>query len=326
MECNRKHHLILLVTILFLMGGCGSGTTSDSYPSKPLTYFVPWAPGGMTDMTSRMMAAALQNEIGQPVNVVNRTGGGGVVGHLALAKAKADGYALGAVTVEITMLPHMGLTDLSYEDYHMLALQINNAAAVTVRKDAPWNDVPALLEYVKNHPGELQASGTARGGVWDLARIGMLSEANLEPQDMPWVPSQGSAPAMQELIAEGVDVVTASLSEVDAMRQSGLVKVLAVMSEERLSAFPDVPTLKEQGIDWSIGGWVAVGVPADTPPEVIANLESAISAAAQSKAYTDALEQAGSTIQFLTGEPLQTFVQNQHITNGKLLTKAGIAK
>ena len=175
-------------------------------------------------MTSRMMGAVLQKKIGQTVNVVNRTGGGGVVGHLALSQAAPDGYTVGAVTVEITQLHHMGLTDLTSADYTPLALLVNNPSAITVRADAPWNNLNDLIEAIKNSPGELQASGTARGGIWDLARIGFLEAAGLDKDDVPWVPSQGAAPALQELIAGGVDIVTAALSEVDALRQAGQVK------------------------------------------------------------------------------------------------------
>ena len=145
---------------------------SDNYPTRPITYLVPWAAGGMTDLSSRMMGVALQKELGQTVNVVNRTGGGGVVGHLALSQAKPDGHTLGAVTVEITQLHHMGLTDLSPANYTPLALMVNNPAAVTVNANAPWNSLDELISAIKAAPGDLQASGTARGGIWDLARIG----------------------------------------------------------------------------------------------------------------------------------------------------------
>ena len=321
---NMKVYLFL-ISIACTLTACQPSSQS-SYPSSPITYYVPWAAGGMTDLTSRMMATSLQQTLGEPVNVVNRVGGGGVVGHLALAKAKPDGYNIGAVTVEITMLPHMGLTDLTHQDYHFLALQINNAAAVTVQQEAKWQNVQELLDDIEANPGELKASGTARGGVWDLARLGMLQEAGLPIDALPWVPSQGSAPALQELLAGGVDVVTASLSEVDAMRKSGLVRVLGVMSEERLERFPEVPTLKEQGIDWSIGGWVALGVPASTPADIVAKLDSAVQVAAHTPAYIDALTQAGSTIQFKTGSELDRFVAEQDKVNKQLMQSAGIAK
>jgi len=324
---SRLFTILLLAGASALLVACGGADSGqEAYPSRPITYMVPWAAGGMTDMSSRLTAAVLQNKIGEPVNVVNRTGGGGVVGHLALSQARPDGYTIGAVTVEITMMHHMGLTPLTYQDYTPLALLLNNAAAVTVRADAPWNSVSELLAYVREHPGELQASGTARGGIWDLARMGFLQAAGLPESAMPWVPSQGAAPALQELLAGGVDVVTASLSEVDAVRQAGEVKVLGVMAEERLAEFPEVPTLKEQGIDWSIGGWVSVCGPASLPAPIEAKLDSAIQVAVEDPEFIASMRQAGNSVKVITGPALRDFMAEQDATNGRLLKAAGIAQ
>lgn len=321
--------LLLGGSCLFLFNQCnpeGGNGGGDDYPRRPLTYLVPWAAGGMTDMSSRIAATVLQDTLGQSVNVVNRTGGGGVVGHLALSSAQPDGYTIGAVTVEISMLHHMGLTDLSPENYTPLALLINNAAAVTVRADAPWQTLDELVAAIKANPGQLKASGTARGGVWDLARLGFLKTLGLPPSAMPWVPSQGAAPALQELLAEGVDVVTASLSEVNALRQAGQVKTLAVMSDNRLDQFPNVPTLKELGYDWSIGGWVSVCAPAGLPEPIRDKLINSLQATTQSTDFISALNKAGSTIQVLFGEELAQFMATQDRVNGELMKEAGIAE
>ncbi|MDH3648856.1 MAG: tripartite tricarboxylate transporter substrate binding protein [Saprospiraceae bacterium] len=322
---HQAIRLALLASIVFIFSACQPGSNQKEYPRKPLSYLVPWSPGGMTDGTSRFMSAVLQNAIGQPVNVINRTGGGGVVGHLALAQSRPDGYTVGAVTVEITMLRHMGLTDLSYQDYTPLALLINNPAAVTVRADAPWADVGDLVAALRQNPGTYQASGTARGGIWDLARLGFLQAAGLKDSDMPWVPSQGAAPALQELIAEGVDVVTASIPEVEGLRQAGQVKTLAIMADERNPRYPNIPTLNELGIDWSIGGWVSICAPKGLPAEVHQKLEEAVRVAANDTSFIEALENAGSTRQVLFGAPLKEFMAMQDEVNGRLMSDAGIA-
>ncbi len=315
---------LLVASVLFFSQCTPSDTGSSDYPRRPITVLVPWAAGGMTDLSSRMMAAVLQKTIDQSVNVINRTGGGGVVGHLAIKSAKPDGYTLGAVTVDITLLHHLGLTDLTYADYTPLALMVNNAAAVTVKADAPWKNLSELIEAIKANPGELQASGTARGGIWDLARMGFLDAAGLPVTAMPWVPSQGAAPALQELLAGGVDVVTASLSEVDALRQAGEVRCLGVMADERLDIFPNVPTLKEQGVDWSIGGWVSVCAPPGLDPQVKAKLDSTLQVALRDPEYTASMEKAGNSVQVITGDALVAFMARQDEVNGKLLEMSSI--
>jgi tripartite-type tricarboxylate transporter receptor subunit TctC len=287
---------------------------------------VPWSAGGMTDVSSRVTATVLQKPLGQSVNVVNRTGGGGVVGHLALSTARPDGYTIGAVTVEISMLRHMGLTDLSYENYTPLALLINNAAAITVRADSPYNTLEDLIAAIRANPGQLKASGTARGGIWDLGRLGFLKACGLSSDALPWVPSQGAAPALQELLAEGVDVVTASLTEVNSLREAGQVKTLAVMAENRLERFPDVPTLKELGYDWSIGGWVSVCAPAELPAEIRDKLIADLKTATQDPEFTTALNNAGSNVELMFGEELKAFMAEQDRVNGELMREAGIAE
>src|ERR671919_2322892 len=120
-----------------------AGTAQADYPERPITLIVPWAAGGGTDATARIVASLLEKELGQPVNVVNRTGGSGVVGHSAIATAPPDGYTLGVMTVEIAMMHHQGLTDLTYEDYTPLALYNADAAGLQGRADSGWGSAQA---------------------------------------------------------------------------------------------------------------------------------------------------------------------------------------
>lgn len=322
---TRMSCFLLIGTLLGLLTAC-EPASNQPYPNRPITYLVPWNPGGMTDLSARVLAAVLQEKLGQPVNVVNRTGGSGVVGHLTLSKSKPDGYTIGAVTVESTLMHWQGLTDLTVNDFTSLALLSNNAAAITVRADAPWNTLDELIAEIRANPGTLQASGTAKGGIWDLARIGFLQAIGQPESAMPWVPSQGAAPALQELVASGVDVVTAALAEVDALRQAGQVKVLGVMADERMEAFPDVPTLKEQGVDWSLGGWVSVGAPAGLPDEVSSTLAQAIAAAVKDTALTQAFDRSGFNLSYKNAADCRAFYETEDQRNGQLLEAAGLKK
>ena len=322
---------ISLLAWLMLITGCQpssnsqSSDTSRTYPVRPITYLVPWNPGGGTDTVSRTLAAVLQEELDASINVINRSGGGGVVGHLALSQARPDGYTLGAITGEITMMHWQGLTPLTYQDFTPIALLSYNPGAITVKADAPWNTLEELLSDIRTRPGELLASGTSKGGVWDLGRIGFLDAAGLPKSALPWVPSQGAAPAFQELIAGGVHVVTAALAETDALLKAGEVKVLAVMADERLEAYPTIPTLKEQGIDWAIGGWLCIGAPGDLPEPIRLSLTSAVLKATGDSAYSTPLKQAGFNLVTTTGDELLAFLAKEDSTNGKLLELAGTA-
>ena len=318
--------IVWIIGLLLVTLSACQTNVEQAYPSRPLTVIVPWKAGGGTDTATRALAAVLQDELGQPVNVVNRTGGGGIVGHYALSQAQPDGYTLGAITVEITMMHWTGLTPLDYTNYAPIALVTVNPSAITVRSDAPWEDVHDLIAALKEKPGTLTASGTSLGGIWDLCRIGFLEAVGLDQSAMPWVPSQGAAPALQELLAGGVDVVTASLAETDALRRAGRVRTLALMANDRLSVAPDVPTLKELGIDYaSEGGWMVLAAPANLPNARLELLRVAVWNASRQSEFSVPLERAGFRLQHLTGDALESFLQEEDHRNGILLNEAGLA-
>ena len=146
-----------------------------AWPERPVTLIVPWGAGGGTDATGRMLGSLLEKELGQPFNVVNRTGGSGVVGHSAIANAKPDGYTVGVVTVEIGMMHWAGLTELAGTDYTPIALYNADAAGLIVRADSPWENAQQVIDAVKADSGKHKGSGTGQGGIWHLALAGMLT-------------------------------------------------------------------------------------------------------------------------------------------------------
>src|SRR5450830_2135488 len=227
-----------------------------AYPERPITLIVPWGAGGGTDATARIIGTLLEKELGQPVNVVNRTGGSSVVGHAAIAQAPSDGYTIGLITVEISMMHWQGLTQLSGASYTPIGLVNADPAGLQVRADAPYKNVNDLVAAIKANPGKFKASGTGQGGIWHLAIAGMLKDLKLETSAVPWVPSNGAAPAMLELAAGGVDIVTAALPEARSLIDAGKARPLAVMANSPAALYPNVPTLKSvTGSDWTIGVW-----------------------------------------------------------------------
>src|SRR5918992_3996785 len=152
------------------------------------------------------------------------------------------------------MMHWQGLTDLTPRSYTPLALMNEDPPGVQVRADAPWKTVQELAEAIKaSAPGKLKASGTGQGGIWHLALVGWLMAMGLEPDHVAWVPSNGAAPAMQDLAAGGIDIVPCSVPEARAMIEAGKARSLAVVAAERNPAFKDVPTLKEAaGIDYTV--------------------------------------------------------------------------
>jgi tripartite-type tricarboxylate transporter receptor subunit TctC len=338
MSLSRRTRLaalpLVLVLVLAACGGGGGGQasapaspcdTAPDYPSRPIELIVPWAAGGGTDSVARFIGTQLAERLGTQVNVVNRTGGSGVVGHSAIATARPDGSTIGLATVEITMMHWQGLTDLTYEQLTPIGLVNSDPAGVTVRTDAAWSDVQQLLAAAGAQPGAITASGTGRGGIWDLARAGMLLDAGLPPDAIRWVPSEGAAPALQELVAGGVDVSTASLVENQTMIQAGRAKALAVMAEERLPSFPDVPTLREQGIDFTMAAWRGIAGPADLPEEVVSELSCHLDGIVHSPAYEEFMGTAGFGIVWRGAQDFGAYLAEQDAEKGEIMRAAGLA-
>ena len=183
----------LIGTTLFGM----SAASAQSYPDRPIQMIVPWGAGGGTDAVGRVFASLLQEELGVPVNVVNRTGGSGVVGHSALANAAPDGYTIGVMTIEIDMMHWQGLTELTHEDFDILAMVNADPGGLMVSADSEYESLDTLLEAIKAEPkGTFKASGTGQGGIWHLGLAGWLLSEGLEPDHVTWVPSQGAAPGI----------------------------------------------------------------------------------------------------------------------------------
>jgi len=298
-----------------------------AYPERPITIIVPWAAGGGTDATARIIGSLLEKELGQPVNVVNRTGGSGVVGHEAIAAAAPDGYTLGLATVEIGMLHWQGLTQRDYKDYTPIALMNLDPAGVQVRADAPYKTVNDLLDDIKKNPGKFKASGTGQGGIWHLAIAGMLDSLNIDPSTVRWVPSQGAAPGLQDLVAGGVEIVPCSLPEARSLIEAGRVKSIAIMNPERNPAFPDVPTLAEQtGSNWAIGAWRGIVGPKGLPADITTRLTEALDKIYKSKDYNDFMNQRGFGVKFAAGEEFLAFWKKSDEDLGAVMKKVGLAK
>lgn len=315
-----------LVAFLALGASIPLGHAQPKFPTRPMTIICPWGAGGGTDAVARMLGVLMEKDLGQPVTVVNRIGGSGAVGHTAGATAAPDGYTMCITTVEITMMHWVGLAQVNYKDIKGVALVNIDPAGVNVRADASWKTLLELQDYIKANRGKLKASGTGKGGIWDLSRAGWLKAAGIPIDAMPWVPSNGAAPALQEMLAGGIQVVPCSLPEARALIEAKKVKALAIMADKRAELFPDVPTLKELGINWSMGAWRGITVPKGTPAGVVAVLEKSIEKAVASPQFKDFMQKNGFGILYKPSADFDKFMAQEDEIKGKLMKEAGIAK
>ncbi len=303
------------------------GTAHAAYPTRPITFIVPWGAGGGTDAVGRMLATLLERDLKQPVNVVNRTGGNGVVGHAAIAAARPDGYTIGLITSEIGMMHHQGLTRISGASFTPLGLVNIDSAAVQVRADAPYKSLKELLDAVRAQPGKFKASGTGYGGSWHLSLYGLLLEQKIDPASVPFVPSASNAAGLLDLVAGGVEIVPGSHPEARALIEAGKVRSLAIMAERPSALFPQVPTAKAAvGSTWISGVWRGVAAPKKLPKDVEARLQAAVKKAYESKEYQNFMIERGFGAQWMEPQAFARFMAKEDAELGKLMKTVGLVK
>lgn len=316
-----------IAILLLSLGIAHTAHAADNYPTRPITLIVPFAAGGGTDGVARIIGTLLEKELGQPVNVVNRAGGNGVVGHAAIAAAAADGYTLGMVTVDITMLHWAKLTPLTGRDFTPLALMNIDPAAIIVRSDAPYKKLDDLLKAIKANPGKFKSSGTGLGGIWHLAMAGMLKDVGIDTSSVPWVPSTGAAQAMNDLVAGGVESVTCSLPEARALIDAGKARPLVIMSDKASSLYPNVPTLQAAANSkWTLGAWRGLAAPRNLPPDTQVKLGSALKKIYDSKAFQDFMASRGFGITYADAKAFEQFMLRGDADMGATMKSVGLVK
>src|SRR5512134_3496193 len=297
------------------------------YPNRPITLVVPWGAGGGTDATARILASIMEKELKQPVSVVNRTGGNGVVGHSAIAEATPDGYTIGLITVEIGMMHWQGLTKLTGASYTPLGLVNADPAGLQVRADSPYKTAKELVDAIKANPGKLKASGTGQGGIWHLSIAGMLKTLNVDPATVPWVPSNGAAPGLQDLVAGGVEVVPCSIPEARSLIDAGKVRSLAIMDADPPSLYPNVPPLKKAlGTDWTMAAWRGMAAPKGIPKDVEAKLVDAVKKAYDSADYKKFMTDRGFGVIYMPPAEFAKFMEKSSNDLGATMKAVGIVK
>jgi tripartite-type tricarboxylate transporter receptor subunit TctC len=310
------------------VGATALPALAQTFPNRPVTLIVPWAAGGGADTVARLLANGLERELGQPVTVVNRTGGGGVVGHAAMMSAAADGYTIGLATSEIATYKVIGLADITPDSFDIVSRVTTIPSGITVKADGPYKTAADVVAALKASPkGSLLASGTGPGGAWHLALAGMSKATGVAADHVKYVPSQGGAPALQELAAGGMNILTVSPIEAKALVDGGKVKVLAVMDRQRMASMPDVPTLKEAtGLDWQFVNWFALALPKGVPADVRTALVAAAQKAHARPDVQGPMKERGITPIWESSADAKAFAATFAETAGVLLKDLGLAK
>lgn len=297
-----------------------AGTDASEFAKKQVTCIVPYDAGGGTDTVMRALADAAKGSF-KNITVENRSGAGGATGMLAGANAKADGTTVTMITVELATLEAMGTNaGLTYSMFKPIMMVNSACSAITVKADDDrFSTLEDLIAFSKSN--EVQMGNSGNGAIWHLAAAGLAKEAETNFKHVAY---DGAAGAITDLLGGHIDAVAVSYAEVANYVESGDLKVLAVMSDKRLDSIPDVPTCKEAGYDVVLGTWRGLGVPKDTPDEVVDQLYTIFSQAAGSQAFVDFMNNSNNVIDIMDGKTFEGRIQKDLETYTELVNELGL--
>ncbi|MBX3521787.1 MAG: tripartite tricarboxylate transporter substrate binding protein [Xanthobacteraceae bacterium] len=286
------------------------------YPNKPITLIVPWAPGGSTDQTARVLAKAAENYLGQPIIVVNRPGASTTIGMAELAKAAPDGYTIGTLssTGYLVKLQGRQLSFDPIEDFSYISYYGDNLIGIAVLTDSPYKTLKELVAFGKANPGKLKY-GTAGVGTTQHLTIEALQRDS--GAKFVHVPQQGSAASAPALLGGHVDFIMET-SVWAPFIESKQMRLLAVSATKRSDVYPDVPTFTELGFK-SLRSVQAIIAPKGLPEDIRAKLESAFRKALNDKAFQATMQKLAMQVVDLPGADVKKLVEGEYALAKELI-------
>ena len=284
---------------------------AQAYPNKPITLLVPFPPGGPTDLVARVLAKKMSEQMGQSIVIDNKPGANGNIAAVAAAKAPPDGYTVLYNTSSITLSPAL-YKNLAYDvqrDLAPVALTAVVPLALVVNPGVPVNNVREFIAYAKANPGKLSYGSAGNGNVTHLAAFQLVRHHDI---DATHVPYRGSAPADVDLVAGQIQFMTDTINSVMPFVKDKRLKLLAVTTSQRMSLFPDVPTLSETVMPgFEAGAWQGIMVPANTPKAVVQRLNAESIKALQSAVVKEKLALQGAEPLGSTSEEYGAYVKKE---------------
>jgi tripartite-type tricarboxylate transporter receptor subunit TctC len=312
--------------LLIVLLACGFATgAAAEYPDRPIHLIVPQAAGSSTDTLTRVLAAALSEELHQQIVVDDRPGGALTVGLDITAKSPPDGYTLGMGPIGALAITRHMVSPLPYNierDFIPVALVSHGHLLLAVSPTTPFQSVKDIITYAKENPGKLLNASSSNGSPGHVG--GELFKV-MTGTDIVHVPYKGGAPAINDLIAGRVQLMFESLNSIAPFAHSGAVRALAVSGEHRSRAFPDLPTIAEAGVPgYAAPTWAGVIAPAGVPRPIIDKLNAAINAAVHSPAMLEWYGKIGDEPAGGTPEEFAAVIASDSKKWGDVIERAGI--
>ncbi len=313
---------ILSLIMMLFVWGMGSGTAKDAWPEKQVDLINPFGAGGAADVQARKLAEIISKELGQPLVVRNVTGAGGAIAYNEVHRAKPDGYTLIWYSGAINTLAARKQISFDYQAFEDIAGIGFETIAIAVNKTAPWKDFKEFIAYIKQNPGKVTVGNSGMGSVTHMVPVAMASKIGAQVVHVPF----GTGLAVAALMGGKIDASSQHPAEVLSQVKAGEVRVLAVSSEKRINLWPNVPTMKESGVDLVFDQWRGFAAPKGTPKMVIDKMSPIVKKAVEGKEWIDFAASVGTTPQYLNPTAFAKFVAEQDKITKEIMAAAGLAK
>ena len=291
------------------------------YPDRPIKMIVPWAAGGDTDNIFRPFAAEFHKHLGQPVVIANVGGASGTVGAREARNAAADGYTVYAVHDYIHLTYYAGISDVKYSDFEPICLVAATPSVLTASAKTPWKNWQELVDDAKKRPGEITVGATL-GSTSHIFPAMVEKAAGLK---FKYVSYDGLAPRMNALLGGHINLTDSNLTQKGKV-EAGLLRFIAIASEKRDPESPDVPTLKELGMNIVYEVVRGVMVPKGTPAPVRARLEEACAKATAEPSFAQSMKLQGTRVAYLNANDYAAFLAKIDNENKVIMTDLGLIK
>ncbi len=298
-----------------------SASALAAYPERPVKLIVPWAAGGDTDVIYRAFAPHLQKHLGGTVVIANVGGASGTKGAREAKDAPADGYTIFAVHDSLHSTYYTGVADVKWNDFEPLCLVASTPSIVTASPKSPWTDMKAMIADAKKRPGQVTVGAT-------LGSTSHFFPALVEKAvgaKFKYVSYEGTAPRMNALMGSHVDLAESNLTQKGKV-DAGQMKFLAIATDKRAPEMPDLPTLKELGIDVTYAVNRGLLVNKATPQDVVKKLASACGAAAKEPAFAEAMAKQGTLVNYKAPSDYTQFLLSNDTINRDLAKDLGMLK
>ncbi|WP_373785960.1 tripartite tricarboxylate transporter substrate binding protein [Delftia acidovorans] len=295
---------------------------AGAWPQRPIELIVPFAAGGGTDVLARALAEVARKHLPQDLIVLNRAGASGAVGWTELANARPDGYKIGIITVELTMIPHMGLTKISSDAVLPVARLNADPATIAVRADSPYRSIEELIAAARKDEAAVRIGNAGPGSLGHLAAAALQDKAGVKFNHAPY---RGANPAVLDLLGGHIEAVAVTPVEVATYVAAGKIRPLAIMAEQRIQAgWEAVPTLKERGIDLLIGGWRGLAVPRNTPDAVVQTLRKGMALTLKDPVLRETMAKQNMGEGYLDQPEFKAVIDRDNAVFKQLVDKLGI--